>query len=631
MFKKTTFFACAVWALGSFQLFAQGKLQDTVLLHEIIIGPSRQMFSTGYSTTKIGEARKKEYEASTLNALLSEQTGLTVYSYGPAGLAAVSIRGTGANHTAVVWNGINLQSTMNGGADLSLMSPLLFDQVGIQQGGSSALYGSGAIGGVVFLNNSKEVQKGIRFSASQHIGSFGMRNSAFVLNIGSERFSSSTKISVFGTENNFPFKNEMRIGSPMDTVRDASQHQLSFMQSLNWKINANNSLSLNAWLMNSRYHIARTMLQTDAPSKEDNYNSRFVAAWNQRVSIFNNTARLAILHDEMHYSSPSFNSWHLPTVATAEYESQMDFDRNHSLDIGVQGTMERATSTDYEGTKSRDRLALFGAYKQSMLNNKFNIGINARGEMVDADLSPLTASLGWEYLPFQNFTVKGTASRNFKLPTFNDLYWKQGGNINLKPENGWSSDLGVELKSGNETFDYKGKLTAFCSLIKDRIVWTPGTSGIYTPQNFDGVWSRGAEISLGGNIRMPNMQIGCDLNYSYTLSNKENEDGHYSDIQMLYLPIHKLSAFGYIAYQKIRMSYTHKIEGLRYYSENKTDHIKGYGLGNLNIGTSILLSKTKISFGANINNIWNTSYQVMPWYPMPMRNFGAFISFEFGN
>ena len=191
--------------------------------------------------------------------------------------------------------------------------------------------------------------------------------------------------------------------------------------------------------------------------------------------------------------------------------------------------------------------------------------------------------------------------------------------------------MGVQLKAGEEVFDYKLNLTGFCSIIKNRIVWEPGASGMYTPQNFDCVWSRGAEVSLGANIKRSDLQMGCDFNYTFTLSNKQNEDGSYSKVQMIYLPIHKLSAFAYASYHKVRLAYTHKIEGLRYYSDEKTDHVNGYGLGNLNLSSSILLYGVRMGYGVSINNIWNTSYQVMPWYPMPLRNYMVHLSFEFGS
>jgi iron complex outermembrane receptor protein len=35
---------------------------------------------------------------------------------------------------------------------------------------------------------------------------------------------------------------------------------------------------------------------------------------------------------------------------------------------------------------------------------------------------------------------------NFRIPSFNDLYWQQGGNPDLRPENAYQYELGQEIR-----------------------------------------------------------------------------------------------------------------------------------------------------------------------------------------
>jgi len=632
MFKKNLLFASVFLFAGSMSLFAQSKLTDTVALHEVVIAPSKQSFNTGYTVVTLSAMRQKEYASSTLTGLLSDQTGIVVNSYGPVGLSSLSIRGTSSNHTAVVWNGINLQSTMNGGVNLSLMSCMMFDQVSLQMGGSSALYGSGAVGGVLFLNNTS-IEDGLKVSISQYMGSFGTSNSMFSLSLGNGKFSSSTKFSYFNTENNFTYYNTEGDGR-LTTVKDASQNQWSLLQGFNWKANANNALSLYAWILGGRYHVAQTMLQAEGSAYEDNHNNRVVAIWEQRISKFTNMARLALVHDEMHYVKSALTPWHMPTVLTAEYESKAELDANHSFDLAAQSIYESATSTNYADIKSRKRVALTGAYKQASFDRQLELGVNARGEWVDGSPSPFTASAGLEYKPTSIFSIKSSASRNFRLPTFNDLYWNPGGNPNLKPEDGWSADLGFTSKLGDDNWSARLNATGFSSWVKNMIIWLPGAGGDYSPQNFDQVWSRGVELGLNTSAHLQAFSLGFDANYSFTRSSKM-KDGGYSADQMIYIPKHKISLYTYISYHRLRLSYTQKIESIRLYTESivgrKADQIDGYGLGNLALSASFRLAKLDLSCGAKANNIWNASYQVMPWYPMPMRNYMLYLSFEFGH
>jgi outer membrane cobalamin receptor len=39
------------------------------------------------------------------------------------------------------------------------------------------------------------------------------------------------------------------------------------------------------------------------------------------------------------------------------------------------------------------------------------------------------------------YKLKLNLSRNFRIPTFNDLYWEEGGNRDLKPESSYQAEI----------------------------------------------------------------------------------------------------------------------------------------------------------------------------------------------
>ena len=55
--------------------------------------------------------------------------------------------------------------------------------------------------------------------------------------------------------------------------------------------------------------------------------------------------------------------------------------------------------------------------------------------------SPFLYSMGIEQKFNNNYTLSFNTSKNFRIPTFNDLYWQPGGNINLKPENSYQFEF----------------------------------------------------------------------------------------------------------------------------------------------------------------------------------------------
>ena len=87
------------------------------------------------------------------------------------GLSTIRIRGTAADHTSVNFGGININSLTLGQSDFSRIPVYLFDGIDLQYGSSSAVNGSGAIGGSVYLGLSSEWTDGSRVKATVSEGS----------------------------------------------------------------------------------------------------------------------------------------------------------------------------------------------------------------------------------------------------------------------------------------------------------------------------------------------------------------------------------------------------------------------------------------------------------------------------
>ena len=113
------------------------------------------------------------FKNNNLADFLQSNTPLSIKAYG-TGLATVSTRGTGSSHTAIVWNGFNIQNALNGLVDLPLNEAGAFEHIGVQFGGSSALYGSGAIGGAIYLDNDIREKRGFHGELGFLSGSYGL-------------------------------------------------------------------------------------------------------------------------------------------------------------------------------------------------------------------------------------------------------------------------------------------------------------------------------------------------------------------------------------------------------------------------------------------------------------------------
>ena len=99
---------------------------------------------------------------SSLTNLLNYNSGVYFKENGLGMVSSPSFRGTTAQQTAVTWNGVNINSQFNGQTDFNTINIRNFDDVTVRSGGGSALYGSGAIGGSIHLNNQLKFNTGFK-------------------------------------------------------------------------------------------------------------------------------------------------------------------------------------------------------------------------------------------------------------------------------------------------------------------------------------------------------------------------------------------------------------------------------------------------------------------------------------
>ena len=183
---------------------AQTRIIDSVItINEINVSSTRvKVFNTGYKIENFDSTLIKNLSNQSLSDLLLMNNAVYIKSYGNGALSMPSLRGTGANHTAVIWNGINLQSNMNGTLDLSMVPLANNYEVYLQYGAASSLYGSGAIGGSINLNNKAQFNQGHHLKISTGLGSFQTIPFLINYNYSGSKWNINLKPYLFSSKNN---------------------------------------------------------------------------------------------------------------------------------------------------------------------------------------------------------------------------------------------------------------------------------------------------------------------------------------------------------------------------------------------------------------------------------------------
>ena len=110
----------------------------------------------GAPITVIDAQAIAESGASNLGELLEGKAGIVVNRSGAGpGVASASIRGSSTNQVLVVIDGVRVNDSRQGGADLSLISTDSIEKVEILTTGASAIYGPDALGGAIVITTKK--------------------------------------------------------------------------------------------------------------------------------------------------------------------------------------------------------------------------------------------------------------------------------------------------------------------------------------------------------------------------------------------------------------------------------------------------------------------------------------------
>ena len=580
-------------------------------------------FSPGQKITTIDSATLQQYRMQNMANLLSQQEPVFVKSYGFNALSTLSFRGASSAQSQVLWNGVPIQNAALGIADVSTLPVLFMSQVNIVYGGSSALWGSGNVGGALMLENEKPVFDSARksLSVSGGVGSYGQYSGGVNGSISGKRWYFS--VNLFGqlANNNFPYTDQAGVAQKMPNDRlssDAALLQLAY------KIAPQNVISFTAWTQQYDRQIPPALFESYSLQNENDAALRLLADW--KTTTGDNTwyAKSSLIRDNVNYTDPAAEVVSKNTVY--QYYQEAGWKKNlHKYGqllvfVPVQISWMQVAPNN---TKQQDKIALAGAYELKALHDKLNAAINARGESVNS-LAVLLPGADASYILTKWLSLRANAQRTYRVPSLNELYYFPGGNSSLKPEQGWTADAGYTVKARLGRLSCYHDLSAFDRDIHDWIIWLGGA--IWTPHNIAEVHSRGIETENNLKYQLRNWAIHLGVNTSYvlatTVSSYIPNDGSIG-MQIPYTPRYNGQANLGISYKKLTVNYNETYTGYRFITADESEYLPPFQTGNLQLLYDFKLQTHAIQFTAQCNNIWDEQYQVVSGRPMPGTNWLA--------
>lgn len=647
-------------SVGAFsQEISSLDCKDCKQLNEVqVFGFSPERFMAGLKIQKIDSVNLARFQYQSLSDFLQFQTPIALKSYGSGQLTTISFRGTSASHTAVLWNGLNINSPTVGLSDLSTIPLMGFDQMTIQYGSSASCVGSDAVGGSILLSSVPNWNnKGINAVIGGQYGSFRSSN----LNAGL-RFSKVSKNGVLngktlfygGNIRNFngqtPTPNEVRADRKGReySIEPSETTQKGFVQDLYFRFNTKKKSSyrliyFNAWLTDNKLTIQPSIIDFREITQTQAF--RFIGG----TQLDNTSVKLGFIRDILDYGKGDFlNPSHASTDRYIVRVENNFIKHTNPTNLTVRAGGEfvhYATRVDGYGPNiiHENRGDIYALIRRTFgwnnQPNKIITTLNLRQAFSNRYKAPFTPAFGFNYNLFTNKTQQleflANIARSYRLPTLNERYWKVLGNPAIQPENGFNKEIGLEYKQLHGKY-IKSSLSvnAFHNLIDNWTYWNPEKN--YRVENLQQVLSKGLEFSSSFKYNDFIQQKAAGLILAYSLTDASQQkvyDVYAKDLigkQLIYVPRHAISGSIYYGQKRWNASLQGVFNSVRYFTfDHSGQPFSPYFILNSTFTHKIKIMSQDANLVLQANNLTNTVYPNVKRNAMPGINFQLAAVFNF--
>lgn len=603
-------------------------LNDTINIGEVVISGMTEAEHAGYKKSCLDSSVIAGSSQASLADLLSLYSPIFIKSYGMGGNASPSLRGTGATHTGLEWNGISIAQPMLGQYDLSLVPAGLIDDVGIYYGGGSMPLNSGGTGGIINLETKPVWKKETGVSLNPGMGSFGQYSGLVKVRTGNLKFQSVTRAFYQSSENNFPYMNTVIGSEPVPEKRTNSQvSQQGFMQELYFR-KAKSVASARVWYESADRNLPSSMLTMQPGLKETQSDESLRTLLNYDLYAGMNKYSFtgAWIMNRLNYknSLAAIDSRNLSESLILKTGLERNIAWQTKLKLVLSGELNSVKSNNYADFTTRNTFSLT-ASAEKKAGNRFSTMLLLR-EISDNKkflVPDFSAGMQFRMLDGKDYFLKANFSRNSKIPSMNDMFWVPGGNPGLKNEYAFIYEVSYEMSQKIlPPLLLKYDLSVYRNRINDMIVWHPGEYAYWTADNIKRVNSYGLESSLSLNYLRGRFSAGLNSNYSYTratTADSNTPDDASLGKQLIYIPVHQANNSVVVNYRMFYSSWIITMTGKRYLTPDNSGSLPAYMLNNLITGIKLNFKNNILDLNFHVDNLFDITYQTIAYYPLPGR------------
>jgi len=595
----------------------------------------------------LDKTKLNELSANDIGDAMKFIPGTYIKDYGGiGGLKTVSYRSLGAAHTNIEVDGVILPNTQTATVNLSDFDVFSVNKIEMTSGQVQNHFSTASSyikANVLYINNSlfnipkqKTVLKFLNTTTSINSYQNGI---LFQQKLGKSWSIGTQALYTFGSgQYNFSIQN---IDSTYTSTRQNSNlTNLKIKGAINYH---KNKLKLH---FNSFYNLNNQQLPgavvlynpyNDQTLNNQKFNSIFNLQFKETKYALGANAFVqnstTLYRDNQYLNQQGFieNSYYNQSYGGGIIYSKFLKTESQKLFFGLDFKSASLSGSQFTSTPNRNRInSVIGfskwIYRLKFQGNLSHQFINDKTPNNTLNISHFSPFFSVAYLPFKkiNFRIRSHYKNNYRLPSFNDLYYNLIGNTNLKAENAQSFNLGLTLGKKLKTIQSEITLDVYQNNIKDKIVAIP-TKNLFnwSMQNIGDVRSQGIDFNLLFIYTKQKFKLTFSTGQSYNRSvDVTDKNGITYGHQIPYTPNYTASYSTSMAYKNTNLTITLIQTGKRYVLNENLPFNELGGFTDLAIGINrnFNFKNQKIYANLQVANVLNNNYQVIKSFPMPGRH-----------